>query len=123
MRNPWVGLDGAADPVARARQLRRAHERVLSGGAPPTIVRDVVRNSWARCRQAGVDPERHEPPRIEDRGEIDDRWRAHPLARFAPLIEKLLGDFAHDARHIVVVSDADGRLLWSAGHRRVLEAS
>jgi len=116
-------LDGAADPVARARLLRRAHERVLSGGAAPTIVRDVVRNSWARCRQAGVDPENHEPPRIQDRGEIADRWAAHPLARFAGLIEQLLGDFAHDARHIVVISDADGRLLWSAGHRTVLAAS
>ncbi len=123
MRNPWVGLDGAADPVARARLLRRAHERALSGGAMPTIVRDVVRSSWARCAQAGVDPERHEPPRIEDRDEIDERWRAHPLSRFAPLVEKLLCDFAHDARHIVVISDADGRLLWSAGHRAVLEAS
>ena len=123
MRNPWVGLDGAADPVARARLLRRAHERALSGGTMPTIVRDVVRSSWARCAQAGVDPEHHDPPRIEDRDEIDQRWRAHPLSRFAPLIGTLLGDFAHDARHIVVVSDADGRLLWSAGHRSVLEAS
>jgi hypothetical protein len=116
-------LDGAADPVARARLLRRAHEHVLSGGSAPTIVRDVVRSSWERCAEAGVDPEHHEPPRIEDREEIAERWRSHPLSRFAPLVEKLLCDFAHDARHIVVISDADGRLLWSAGHRKVLEAS
>jgi hypothetical protein len=123
VRNPWVGLDGVADPVARARLLRRAHERVLSGGAAPTIVRDVVRSSWERSAQAGVDPEHHEPPRIEDRAEIADRWRAHPLSRFAPMVESLLCDFAHDARHIVVISDAHGRLLWSAGHDKVLEAS
>ncbi|MGZ6643898.1 MAG: GAF domain-containing protein, partial [Solirubrobacteraceae bacterium] len=123
MRNPWVGLDGAADPVARARLLRRARECVLGGGAAPTIVRDVVRSSWARCAAAGVDPERHAPPRIEDRAEIAERWRSHPLSRFAPLVERLLCDFAHDARHIVVISDAEGRLLWSAGHRSVLAAS
>jgi hypothetical protein len=123
MRNPWVGLDLAADPTAWARLLRRAHEAVASGAPAPAIVRDVVTQSWERSRSAGLDPERHEAPLALEEREAGARWRAHPLARFDDLIRSMLGSYTHDARHIVVVSDADGCLLWSEGHRDVLKAS
>jgi len=89
----------------------------------PSIVRPVVTSSWERSQVAGVDPGRHEPPHVWDAGEAAERWQAHPLAAYAPLVATLLGDFAHDARHIVVISDGDGRLLWSAGHATVLAAA
>jgi GAF domain len=116
-------MDLGADPVARARLLRRAHERVLSGAPAPAIVREVVTRSWERCAQAGIDPDRHDPPVVLGPREAAMHWRDHPLAGCAPLVERLLCDFAYDARHIVVMSDADGCLLWSAGHAGVLEAS
>src|SRR5919198_5200891 len=123
MRNPWVGLDLAADPTAWARLLRRAYDSALSGAAPPAIVREVVTRSWDRSRQAGVDPDRHDAPHVLDEDEVRGRWREHPLSRFSALVERMLCDFTHDSRHIVVISDAEGCLLWSAGHRAVLKAS
>lgn len=123
MRNPWVGLDLTAEPMAWARLLRRAHERALSGEGAPPIVRDVVVRSWDRSRDAGVDPERHAAPLLLEEDEARDRWGEHPLARFSQLVGQMLGAYTHDARHIVVISDADGCLLWSSGHRAVLEAS
>jgi hypothetical protein len=123
MRNPWVGLDLAADPAAWARLLRRAHDLVASGAPAPSIVRDVVTQSWERSRSAGLDPERHEAPLALEEREARARWRAHPLARFSDLIRSMLGSYTHDARHIVVISDADGCLLWSDGHSDVLKAS
>jgi GAF domain len=103
--------------------LRRAHERVLGGAPAPAIVRDVVTRSWERSARAGIDPEVHEPPVVLGSREVAERWRDHPLSGCAPLVERLLCDFAYDARHIVVMSDAEGCLLWSAGHSGVLEAS
>jgi hypothetical protein len=35
----------------------------------------------------------------------------------------MLGSYTHEARHIIVISDADGTLLWSDGHPDVLRAS
>jgi len=123
VRNPWVGLDLAAEPMAWARLLRRAHEQAADGGPPPPIVRDVVTHSWERSRGAGIDPDGHEPPLLLEEREAHERWRGHPLSRFRDLIAQMLGSYTHDARHIVVISDADGCLLWSDGHRAVLEAS
>jgi len=123
VRNPWLGLDLSADPVGLARMLMRAHEQALAGGAAPPILRDVVTRSWERSRKAGVDPDVHDPPVVHDRRDVAERWRTHPLSRFAPLVREHLSDFAYDARHIVVIGDADGCLLWSSGHPSVLAAS
>jgi hypothetical protein len=123
VRNPWLGLDSSADPVGLARLLMRAHEQALAGEVAPAIIRDVVTRSWERSRLAGVDPDHHEAPLLHERRDTAERWRTHPLARFAPLVRENLSDFAYDARHIVVIGDADGLLLWSAGHPSVLAAS
>ena len=123
MANPWVGIQPGKDPVAWARLLSRAHNRVLEGAQRPAIVREVIGASWDRCRSAGIDPERHVAPMVHEGRETAARWEEHPLARFAPLVDELLSDFARDARHIVVISDADGCLLWSSGNPRVLAAS
>jgi hypothetical protein len=109
--------------VGLARLLVRAHERALAGGGADAVVRDVVTRSWDRSRLAGVDPDHHAAPRLHEHRETLERWRMHPLARFAPLVREHLSDFAYDARHIVVIGDADGCLLWSAGHPSVLAAS
>jgi hypothetical protein len=123
MRNSWVGLDMAADPAAWARLLRRAYDQAASGEPPPSIVRDVVSRSWERSRGAGVAPDGGEPPWRLDEHEARASWRDHPLSRFGGLVGRMLGAYAHDARHIVVISDADGCLLWSEGHPAVLKAS
>jgi hypothetical protein len=123
VRNPWVGIDLSADPMAWARLLRRAYEQAQAGAQPPAIVRDVVTRSWERSRGAGVDPDRHRAPVALEEAEARERWSEHPLARFGGLIAQMLGAYTHDARHIIVISDADGCLLWSDGHRDVLKAS
>lgn len=123
MQNPWVGISTGTDPYSWAKRLRLAHERVLAGASPPAIIRDVIGASWDRSRSAGVDPERHLAPLLHEARETSERWDGHPLARFTPLVDELLSDFARDARHIVVIADADGCLLWSSGHPRVLAAS
>ena len=43
----------------------------------------------------------------------------HPLAVAAPLIRDCLAAIADDSGHLVVVSDADGTLLWIDGNARV----
>ena len=90
VRNPWLGLDSSADPVGLARLLMRAHERALAGGGSEAILRDVVTRSWERSRLAGVNPDRHDAPLLHERRDVAERWRTHPLARFAPLVRENL---------------------------------
>jgi len=86
-------------------------------------VRSIVSASWERAQAAGVDPEHHESPLLHDKREAQEAWSTHPLHRFAPLVNKLLCDFAYDSQHIVVIADADGCIIWASGHPQVLVAS
>ena len=122
IRHPWVGLELGVDPVSRARALIQARYRALAGEEVEGL-RTVVTASWDRARTAGVDPEHHASPLLRDLRETRDCWSAHPLHRFAPLVQRLGCDFAWDSQHIVVIADADGCIIWTSGHPAVLSAS
>jgi hypothetical protein len=115
-------VDLATDNVALARLLRRAHEVVLSGCGTPPVLRDVIVRSWERCADAHVDPDRPAPMMLNAE-EASLRFAAHPLAGVVPLVRSLLGAVSAEARHLVAIGDADGLLLWSDGHPRMLEAA
>jgi hypothetical protein len=124
-RHPWVGASFGKSALARAHELSQAFDEALSDHAAEAsdVFRPVVRSSWERSRQAGLNPDRHDVPEEPDDGDAADRWAEHPLAPFTTVVEQMLGSFAYDAGHIVVIADGDGRLLWSNGHPRVLSAS
>ena len=123
MRNSQVGLQAGVDARKWARVLSRAHDTALRSGQVPSIVRGVIADSWGRCTQTGVDPAEPGAPLMLEQAETEDRWREHPLSRTTSVLRDVLGDLLYDARHIVVVSDADGCLLWADGHPDVLRAA
>jgi GAF domain len=123
MRDSWVGLQAGVDARKWARLLRRAHASAVTGGHVPAIVRGVIADSWERCSETGVNPAEPGAPLMIDPVDAGERWREHPLSRTTAMLRSVLGDLLYDARHIVVVSDADGCLLWSDGHPDVLRAS
>lgn len=123
MRDSPIGLQAGVDPRRWARVLSRAHAIALGSGYVPTIVRRVIADSWERCTETGVDPGAADPPLLVASDDAGERWREHPLSRTTDVLHSVLGGLLYDARHIVVVSDADGCLLWSDGHPDVLRAS
>src|SRR3954471_8033129 len=122
VHSPWIAVDLAADRVAWARLLRRAHEVALSGRGTPPVLRDVIVRSWARCVEAGVDPDRPAPV-VLDADQTAGRLAAHPLAAVVSTVRGLLSAASQDARHLMALSDADGVLLWAEGHPSMLEAA
>jgi hypothetical protein len=122
VHSPWVGVDLAADQVAWARLVRSARDVTLSGRGTPAVLRGLIVRSWARCVEAGVDPERP-APRVLDDDETQQRLTAHALADVVPALCELLCEVAHDARHLAVLADAHGLLLWSQGHPSMVQAA
>jgi hypothetical protein len=122
LRSPWVAFDLAADAVAQARLLRRAHEVALAGGGTPAVLRGVIIRSWERCAAAGVDPD-SPAPIVLDEHEAAARLVDHPLVSIVPLVRSLVGHVTGQARHLVLISDAEGLLLWREGHAAMLEAA
>ncbi|MGH2968954.1 MAG: GAF domain-containing protein, partial [Solirubrobacteraceae bacterium] len=108
--------------MAQARLLRRAHDVVRSGCGTPPVLRDVIVRSWERCASAGVDPDRPAPMLLEPE-KAAARFAQHPLSAVRPMVRGLLDSVSIEARHLVAISDADGVLLWSEGHPRMVEAA
>jgi hypothetical protein len=114
-QNPWVAIDAATSPLMRARQLRHSWEHFLGEGRLDAV-RPPIADSWQRSYAAGVDPSGAAvAPALADADEASARWGAHPLATAAALILDCLGGIAAEAGHLIVVSDADGTLLWIQG--------
>ncbi|AXB48757.1 helix-turn-helix domain-containing protein [Amycolatopsis albispora] len=103
------------DPMEYAQLLRAVHEAVLSGVPSPRSPRSLISESWDRSLAAHVDPDRKLPPVVCDRGEVADLREAHPLAPVLPLLRQTLVSIADDAEHIMIVTDADGLILWREG--------
>jgi hypothetical protein len=114
-QNPWLAVDGATPVMTHAKQLRRAWEHFLGEGGLDAV-RGPIAESWQRSQAAGVDPSRQPvAPTLADPDEASERWQAHPLAVAAPLIHDCLGPVVAAAAQLIVVSDAEGMILWIEG--------
>ncbi|MFE0022397.1 GAF domain-containing protein [Amycolatopsis sp. NPDC059021] len=115
LRSLEAALPAGVDPRQHARALARIHDAALSGRALPGRPRPVIGASWQRMRQLGMDPDRGAGgPRLKIE-EIEERRRRCGLAEVLPTLRGGLLAMAEQAAHIMVVTDADGRILWREG--------
>ncbi|WP_440581926.1 GAF domain-containing protein [Streptomyces flavofungini] len=110
----------AMDPGHAARLLMKVRDAALSGRRPQVLPRPVIGESWGRMLTGGVDPDHGHGSRPLGEEELEQRRRASPLAEVLPVVRQALVSVADAARHIMVVSDADGRVLWREGNAAVL---
>jgi hypothetical protein len=122
-RGGRFALEHGDDPVARARELHDVYETVLSGDTGPVAPRSLVSESWRRSLAARVDPDRHGPPVTYRTGDLGGVRAAHPLGAVLPLLRSTLVSIADEAVHIMVVTDADGTILWREGANSLLRAA
>ncbi|WP_063796150.1 GAF domain-containing protein [Streptacidiphilus griseoplanus] len=108
----------ATDPAAAgpdARTLARAREQALAGELPDTAPRAVISESWSRMLRLGIDPDRGQDPDLLDTAEVEHRRRETGLAEVLVSLRETLSQIVRDARHVLVVTDAEGRVLWREG--------
>ena len=97
------------DLSRHARELRRVHDAVLAGDRPAQRPRALVERSWSRVLASGLDPGRanaRDPVRFD---EVERLRRESPLATVIDDLLRLADGF------LLVVTDADGVILWRAG--------
>ncbi|WP_308259600.1 GAF domain-containing protein [Pseudonocardia sp. H11422] len=102
-----------------ARMLHRTHDAMLTGDEPPMAPRGVVARSWTRMRVGGVNPDRccGGDPVSPDALEL--RRHGSPLTGMLYGLRASLVSVAEEAGHLMVVTDADGMVLWREGCPRV----
>src|SRR6478735_278802 len=110
--NPWLAIDVATNPAARALEVRRAWEGFQGGDSPLPDLRAPITESWQRCASAGLDAIHRPSLSVMSADEIRDILSEHPLGRRVPVLHELLAEIVDEAQHLIVVTDEDGRLLW-----------
>jgi len=105
------------DLAAYAREVLDCRTRLLSGEVSPPPLRLAIWESWRRVRQLGVDPDTGAPAPALDSAELERRRQSSGLGPVLPLLRRHL--CVDDSEAILVVVDADSRLLWREGSRSV----
>ncbi|PXY30393.1 transcriptional regulator [Prauserella sp. PE36] len=112
---PATTLSLSADPPAQFALLQEVREATLSGSRPPASPRSVISESWQRSLAAHIDPEDYRPPVVYQPDELADVRSAHPLQAVLPPLRELLVSIADESQHVMIVTDAEGTILWREG--------
>lgn len=108
-----------SSPAEYSRALRKAHEATIAGQPDPRISPSLV-TSWQRSLALGIDPDRHRPVHRHDVSEARLLGAGHRLADVVPALSQLLADESADGRHLLIVTDHLGEVLWRIGSRQAL---
>lgn len=109
--------------VVDRTQVALARDAVLGGDEPRAALRSVVSASWRRSLAAHVDPDDGRPPLVYEHTEVARVRAGHPLAAAMPLLRDTLVSIADEAQHMMIVTDAQGLILWREGRRDVLRGA
>ncbi|MGK5632797.1 GAF domain-containing protein [Streptomyces sp. URMC 123] len=107
------------DTRRATRLLSGVRAATLEGRRPPGAPRPVIEESWDRVRRWGVDPERGRHTGFLPLEEVERRRQSSPLRTVLPVLREGLVPISDAARHIMVVTDAEGWVLWRDGNAAV----
>ena len=108
-----------AEPEVFARRTISAHEEALAGGRPVDLDPRVL-HAWRRSGDAGISPEQELPAHFLGAPELERARTCTPLRAVADDVVASLADTSTAGRHLVVLTDAQGSLLWRAGSPEAL---
>ncbi|MER5436164.1 GAF domain-containing protein [Streptomyces sp. NPDC002588] len=110
----------AVDAARAARVLSEVRDARLAGRRARLAPRPVIEQSWERMLRSGVDPEHDFRAGVLSGDEVRRRREESPLREVLPVLREGLLSVADVAQHIMVVADAEGRVLWREGCPPVL---
>lgn len=108
-----------SDPRAFAERSIRAHGIALAGGATSDLDTRVLQ-AWRRSGAAGISPDQELPTRVLTREQVADARGRTPLRHIAADVVASVSDTSVAGRHLAVLTDARGCLLWRSGSPEVL---
>ena len=117
MPEPAVAV--GEDPRSYARLMSAVYDATMAGGRAPARPRQVIEDSWHRLMASGIDPDEMPAPVVEAAG-LDSLRGASGLHEVLDEIARGLESLVAEGENILVVADAQGRVLWRSGSNNVL---
>jgi hypothetical protein len=111
----FSAIEPGTDLSRLAGELVRVHDAVLSGARPRVRPRALVARSWSRVVELGLDPDGANARDLLPRAEVERRRRTSPLVLVVDELRQLLSAVADASHFLMVVTDADGVILWREG--------
>lgn len=68
----------------------------------------------------GMSPDQHSPRHLHDAADVLELRREYRLQQVMPALNDLLADDSSSGRHLLVLTDARGEILWRVGSPEVL---
>ena len=107
-------------PAEYARALRKAHESTISGNPNQHLSPSLIK-SWQRSLALGINPDQHRPIHRHEVSEARSLGAGHRLAAVMPALSQLLADETATGRHLLIVTDHEGEVLWRVGSKQALK--
>ncbi|NUR09819.1 MAG: GAF domain-containing protein [Nocardioidaceae bacterium] len=95
------------------------HDAVIGGGRSGLQPRPLVARSWSRVLDVGLDPDAQNPRDPLPFADVLARRRASPLSLVIDDLRQTICSVADASQFLMVVTDADGIILWREGASRV----
>lgn len=114
-----MGVHSALPPgrnlPAYARDLVRMHEAVIGGARPPVRPRPLVHRSWSRVLGLGLAADTMNARDSVNEDEIARRREESPLRHVIDDLRQVVRATSDTAHMLLVVTQADGVILWREG--------
>ena len=107
------------DPRSYARLMSAVYDATMAGNRAPARPREVIGDSWQRMLARGIDPDVQTAPVVET-GALEMLRRSSGLMEVLDEISHGLESLVAEGENILVVADAQGRVLWRSGSPAVL---
>lgn len=89
----------------------------------PKSVRNVVQESWLRCRSEAVDPSRHYAPGVANKDQLAHlRHCSNKLFDAAQPVLKMLREVLYESGSLIMLADSEGMILDLNGETRARDA-
>jgi transcriptional regulator of acetoin/glycerol metabolism len=107
------------------RKIMAAWEKFLSGDVPPPhALRCLIDDSWRRCLEVQVDPDRQQAPSPVNEATLDSLRHQHrELLTAGKQVMAMAKDFLAETNTIMILTDPNGMILAVEGDPRALGAA
>ncbi|WP_018158148.1 helix-turn-helix domain-containing protein [Demetria terragena] len=108
------------DPRHYARLMSAVYDATMAGARAPARPRAVIEDSWRRMMARGLDPERLAEPLVRS-SDLESARQSSGLVNVLEDVSRSLESLIADGDNILVIADAQGRVLWRSGSTAVLD--